>query len=1222
MTATIKRVFPKIASSRKVPDEIKATIGKLARDPHGTARGSQNIRIPDQRVLSHVANKTIASINDARNMFQVLPDMDYARQIIVSATISPGDLTDTKVIYSVNNDDLDTNLTGPMLREVQSFFDDTYRITKLLPKILNDVLFEKGSYPILIMPESSIDQIINTDQYKGASLEAAVVSLENHLKEEVGQDGVYVPWGALGFPSQVKGQAGVSFESLKQEEYAKYSHISFPSMESNDGKNVARKSACEALNLIAGKHDKNFVVTDNANILKRPMVLETKRKLSIRRIYGGKLRGGLNRTARPSAQPSAQPLTGAKVHYDGKNVSLSASAESAPSMEASSDKKMSTLNEVESAFYSQRRYKHIPVQPVLTKTQVGADTYGHPVVMHLSPESVIPIHVPGNPAEHVAYFVLLDINGNPLNVTAHDNYYDDIRNQLNGNDQFSSQVLQTARRGHEGQGTLNNEIIEEMTRIHSETIESDLLSRLRAGVMEGEYNISRTDHINQVMFSRHLKGQKTIMLYVPAEMLTYIAFEYNEYGVGKSLLEDAKILGSIRAALMLSNTLATINNAAGGKTITITLDPKDENPAETVEFLLSEHAKVNSEGFARIIGQTHPLGLADQIQNHGVNVVVEGNTRYPETKFDVSSRDGTARTIDSEIEKTFRDRHFQVFGLSAEMADGINEADFATTVVQKNLMLLKRVIQNQDKLEPFLCDFVRQYSLNSGILLDLLRTIVGENKKYLDKGERDSAGIDEFIHEFLMALEVSLPRPEINDIAKQMEAYDAYTAGLEKIIDAHLSEEMFITDANVGVEDILPAVKKNVMAEFQRRWLRQRNIMSEVDIFSTMDEDDAPSFNFMEVSEKHMEGLTNTLMKYMKSALKGKEKKAAKIAEIEALKEAANNPGGDGTDGLNDTGELGDDGLGDPNAELGADADPNALDSGGVDDGTGNIDGFDGLDDPNAELGADADPNADPVLAEGADGVDAVDPLAEPGADDAALAAEPGADAEVDAFAAPADADAPLEDVPAVDADAEIPAGDDVAIPDADAAVPPAEDAPIPDADAPPAEETPPADDLDLGADAPLPDAEEPPADDAPVVEEPPAEPDAEVPEIPDVEAPPAEEPPAEPEAAAEEPPVEEPEPVEPTEEEPPVEPEPPVEEEPVPEAEPVEDEPKPELTDEQQGTVDAAKVLDTMTEQEEEMPDAGDLSANIDIPEHEDAEESAADKEAREKKEKDEKDE
>lgn len=1004
MPSVIKRVFPKIASSRKIPDEIKATIGKLARDPHGTSRGSKGIQIPDNRVLGHVANKTIGNINDARNGFQVLPDMDYARQIIVSATISPGDLTETKVLYSVNNDDLDTNLTGPMLREVQTFFDDTYRITKLLPTILSDVLFEKGSYPILIMPESSIDQIINSDQYKGASMESAVASLENHLREEVGADGIYVPWGALGFPSQTNKGAGVSFESLTKEELTKYSHIVFPSMESNDQGNVTRKNACDALNLIAANREKNFVVTDNPNILKRPMVLETKRKIAIRRIYGGKLRGGLKRT---SSTPQPNPAAGQSILYDGKSVKLATGFESASLEDA---RKPTTLNEVESAFYSQRRYQHIPVQPVLTKSQVGAETYGHPIVMHLSPEAVIPIHVPGNPAEHVAYYVLLDINGNPLSVTAHDNYYDDIRNQLNSNDQFSSQMLQTARRGMEGQGTINNEIIDEMTRIHSDTIESDLLARLRAGVMDGEYNLSRTDHISQVMFSRHLKGQKTIMLYVPAEMMTYIAFDYNEYGVGKSLLEDAKILTSIRSALMLANTLATLNNAAGGKTIAITLDPKDENPAETVEFLLSEHAKVNSEGFARIIGQTHPLGLADQIQNHGVNVMVEGNSRYPETKFDVSSRDGTAKPVDLDLEKTMRDRHYQVFGLSSELADGINEADFATTVVQKNLMLLKRVIHNQDKLEPFLCDFVRQYTLNSGILLDLLRAIVEENKKFLPDGKKSSADVDEFIHDFIMALEASLPRPEVNDIAKQMEAFDAYTAGLEKIVSVYLSEEMFITDANVGVEDILPAVKANIISEFQRRWLRARNIMSEVDIFSTMDEEDAPAFDFLEVSQNHLEGLTNSLMKYMKSALKNLEKKSKKKAEIEKLKADADGMGGGddlggGTDDLGGTDGLDGGGLDD---DLGG-----GDDGLGLDDGTGTGDDL-GL--GGDDTGLPAEDGTDP-LAEGTDGVD---PLAETGD---ALPAEDGTDAGVDNFDVGAD-DTSTE-VPAESTDTEIPATDD-----------------------------------------------------------------------------------------------------------------------------------------------------------------------------------------------------
>ena len=914
MSQELKRVFPKLPSSRKVSDDLRATISKLARDPHGTTQGSRNIRIPDQRALGHIANKTVNNINDARNLFQVLPDMDYARQIIISATISPGDLTDTQLIYSVINDDLDSNLTGPLLRELQDFYDGTYRIRKLLHPILNDVLFEKGSYPLLTIPESGIDSIINGPQNKKSSLESSVVSLESFLQSETNSAGVYRPYGILGFPNGAGGK-GASFESFAaSDEYVKHSYVSFSSLESHDDKNVSRKNAINGLEMIAKKHAENIMVTDNPMILKHPMIQETKRKLMVRRIYGGKLHG---RTPSRSAAAASNV-----VRLKDGVVSVS--------NEAKGGKEFGSLRDVENAFYTERRYQHIPVQPLLTKSQVGTQTFGHPVVMHLPAESVIPIHVPGNPKEHVGYFVLLDINGNPLNVTSHDNYYDDIRGQLNSNDQFSTQVLQTVRRGLEGQGTLNNEIIEEMTRIHAETVEADLLGRLRSGAMDGNYNISRTDHINQVMFSRHLKGQKTIMLYVPAELMTYIAFDYNEFGVGKSLLEDGKILGSIRAALMLSNTLASINNATGGKTIAITLDPKDENPAETVEFMLSEYAKVNSEGYARIIGQTHPLSLADQIQNHGVNVIVEGNSRYPETKFDVQRRDGTNSPIDTELEKDMRDKHWQFFGLSPEMADGVNQADFATTVVQNNLMLLKRVIQNQEKLDPFLTDFVRNYTLNSGILLDNLRAIIEENKKHLPKEFKGEDGIDEFISEFVNAVLVELPAPEVNNVQKQLDAYTQYSEGLEKVIDAYMSAEMFITDTTQGMEEIFDAVKKNVMAEFQRRWLRKRGVMSELDIFNQMEEDNSPAFNFMEINQNHMDGLVKSLQKYMKAALKATKKREAEAEEIAKLKEDIAATGGD------DFGGGGDDSLDEP------------LD-GGMDDGLGGDDELP----PDDELGLD-----------------------------------------------------------------------------------------------------------------------------------------------------------------------------------------------------------------------------------------------------------------------------
>lgn len=895
MSDQTTRRFPRFLTQRSISNEVKATIAKLGADPNGTGRQRENMRLPDGRVMSHIANQTIGNIQDARNLFQVLPDMDYARQVLISATISPGDLTDTKVLYSIKNDALDTNLTGPLLRKVQEFFDNSYRIRSLLHPILNDVMFETGSYPVLIMPESSIDRIINADNYSGVSMESAINILDGHLQEETDSSGRYVPWGILGNPvndprQRVDSYTGVSFESLTYSRDNSYVRdvdvskikISFESLSSDDGSQEAMKDLANVLQKRITEQGPTIEVSDNLNILKRPMVIDTRRKIAVRRIYGGRLH------QRASLESRAQ------------NGDVNAQR---------------NLAAIEKSLYSKRRYKHIPVQPVMTHLQTGQETFGHPLVIHLPSESVIPIHVPGNPAEHIGYYVLLDIDGNPISVADQTTYYDDIRSQMSSADGYSSQVLAQARRGMEGMGGINNEIIDEMSRIHSEAVEVDLLSRLRSGALSGNYQLGKTENINRIMLARHLKGQRTTMLFVPAELMSYIAFDYNEFGVGKSVLEDGKILGSIRAALMLANTLATINNAVGGKTIEIELDPEDENPVETVEFMLAEHAKVNSQGFSRIVGSTHPLGLADQIQNHGVNVVVSGNTRYPETKFNVGQRDGTSKPVDTELEEMMRKRHIQMFGLSPELMEGINQTDFATTVVQNNLMLLKRVIQNQEKFEPFLTEIVRRYVLNSGVFLTEMREVVRANIKFLpdeiakDAKLSDEEKVDTFIYEFIEALFVELPSPEVGDIKKSTEAFEAYSDALDKVIDAYMSEEMFATDTGIGMEEVLPNVKAVVKAEFQRRWLRNNNIMPELDVFNTVSEEEgAPAFDLLEAAGNHLDGLNNALSDYIKKVLKAAKRRAKAAEKIAQSKQALEDAKGGSTDM--------DDGLGGEGGEL------------------------------------------------------------------------------------------------------------------------------------------------------------------------------------------------------------------------------------------------------------------------------------------------------------------
>lgn len=993
MSSEQTRKFVRYAAQRSMSNEVKAAISKLGADPHGASQPRNNVRLPDGRVMAHVASQTIGNIRDARNLFQVLPDMDYARQILISATISPGDLTDSKVLYGLQDTTLDSSLVGPLIRNAQEFFDNSYRIRTLLHPMLNDIMFETGSYPLLILPEASIDRIINAENYSGVSLESAVVTLDSHLREETDGRGHYKPWGVLGNPDSSKpsnlkqgvmgdGQVGVSFESLMgMDNYVhsiaapsiSVSLESFvPDVEENRELRVKLSDLGKTAKASVESKGSTIDVTDNLSILKRPMVLETRRKLAVRRIYGGKLHG---------------------------RASLESRAE------RGDDDAKRTLSAIEKSMYSKRRYKHVPVQPIMTHKQTGTETYGHPLVMHLPSEAVIPVHVPGNPAEHVGYYVMLDIEGNPISIADKMSYMEDIRAQMNNVDSQASQLIQQARRGFEGLGDINDEIIMEMSKVYSETVEDDLLQRLKNGALSGNYELGKTDNVNRLMLARHLKGQRTVMLYVPSEMMVYAAFDYNEFGVGKSLLEDGKILGAIRASIMLANTLATINNAVGGKTIEITLDPDDEDPASTVEFMLSEHAKVNSQGFSRLLGSTHPLGLADQIQNHGVNVVVSGNTRYPETKFDVTSREGTSRQIDADFEETMRRRHIQMFGLSPEIMEGINQTDFATTVVQNNLMLLKRVIQNQEKFEPFLTDFVRRYMLNSGIFLDDMRGLIKENvanlPEYISKdsslaSEEDK--VEAFLFDFINNLTVTLPSPEVGDIKKAMESFDSYSEALDKVIDAYINEEMFAADYALGMEEMIPNIKAVTKAEFQRRWLRKYNVMSELDIFNTMQEEEgSPAFDLMEAASEHLDGINSAVSGYVKQLLKAANKRAKtlqKIADEKAKLQAEKDTVSSG--GTDDTG--GEEGLD-------SGSDDASLDGEGGSDDLSLDDGAEGGDDLNLDDGGEG--TDDLGLDEGSDAeLDSTTEGEEGSGENEELGLDEGGDAEASSVDAELDVDA------------------------------------------------------------------------------------------------------------------------------------------------------------------------------------------------------------------------
>lgn len=970
------------------------------------------LRAPDLALLTKISDTTTANIADAASMFQLLPDTELAMQILVSSILSPKDMVNTELSFGVDTAHFNSEVGGLMVEVIRDHFETDYKISELASKILQDILFFTGSYPMLVLPESSIDQMINSPTR--ISNESIGSLMDN--------DGKLPPLGILGNPPSDSRTARRTM-SASLENY-------LTTMGQNTGYNPTVMFTGEGKSF-----DPGISVVDNPSILKVPMLEDKLRSDRLRDL-----------------------LQTQKLAPRSRRHKLRASNEGFGLAGGNSTQK---VDEKETSLYRRRRFSTVPIMPVTPHTQLKKKSVGHPLVMRLPSESVIPVHVPSDPEDHLGYFVLLDQQGNPLTRTSEQDYYADMAANINANQEMVTQLLQTTKRASEGrQDPDRSQDIQELERIYADLVEAQLKQRLANGGLHDEnIKVARPDSVYRIMLARTFAHMQTQVLYVPAEMMTYMAFDYNKYGIGTSLLQQSKIIGGIRALLMFSNTMGSLKNSVARTRLDITLDPNDQDPSSTVEFLMHEYAKTRQGAFP--LGASNPLDLVSFLQNSSTEVTVQGNTRYPETKMEVGDMQSQRALPNAELETNMRKIHLMSMGLSPETVDAGANAEFATTVVQNNLLLAKRVILYQNRFTNFLEDFSRKYVISSEPLMDQLREIVRENIDKLSKdhqrmseasseraaqagagGQRrtdeagatldesyeaqvvvrtvadhrtdeqlenapekdeSDAGIEAVVMDFVEALQVSLPAPDTAKLKNQMQSYDEYEQSLEKALKAYLDASFLeangLGDLSETIESTIAAVK----AYYLRQFLRENNILPELDDITQSSGDDGPSMNLMEINAAHLEGVSKSILSYMKQVSEFRKKNNEAFTEIKDKMGDTSNMGGGSSDmGGSDTG-----------GDLGGDT--------GSDDDAGGLGDFSipGLDDADADQsGSLADGPADPASDAGEGGT------LEDGPVDVSTPSDVSGDATGEDNTADTLADGPEETTPT---ETDAPAADDAA---------------------------------------------------------------------------------------------------------------------------------------------------------------------------------------------------
>ena len=857
---------------QKNPDAFDTIGPKMVRGEQTDAaiQDKELIQNPQHDVfIKNAVSRSIERVNDNANILQMLPDTKQSIEIIIGTVLSPKDMMQPTLTFR-NTNKVFGDAAGSMIKMIENYFTSSYKIQDKLSDMLWDILGKTGSYPIAVLPETSVDHMINSNTR--VTMEDVTGSLFNN-------DGKLQNLGYLG-------ASGTQEETTSTEELSFLDFMKSVSME-----NYAETSASRKVNDVLLDSCLNIKVLDNFDALKLPLLK--------------------NKISRQASHDIVQRRR--ETIQDQRFITHRVSSSEAMRVDTR-DYTQSTQTEKQlQKFYPDRQFKATPVMRVRSRMNLEKETVGHPLCLKIPTESTIPVFNPMDPRDHIGYFIMIDQTGNAVRLTDLDNMYKMLQTSSNvaSNSSVMSYLLQqSANASNPASFDINRLTMMEgfgrAAPIFQEMVERDLLERLSRGTFGTGLSLGRIETASMIMLSRAIAGKHTQLLFIPADLMAYLAIDYDEYGLGKTLLDDSKLIAALRSMNMVVNSIASSKNAITKRILNAELDPAEKNPQKAMQMIMHEYVKGTQAEYPLT---NNPVDQINFLQMAGVQVNIADHPRLPSSKLGVDYIDNQYKPIDTTFDEWLKKLHAQAIGVSPELIEGAGSTDFATQTVLANVLTARRIDMISRKFTASLTNFIRMYTYNSQILYDELKNLVKTNHVRLKKADGTLLTDDEVVVLFIESIEVSLPVPDTTQQKEQKEAFEAQAEFYETAITYFFDPE-FLTESDLGrlgsMENI-SKLQKYIKSHFMRQWMQENGVMTELFDMITTDGKGRPLIDFLEQKDKHMEALMSTFMPLMKKEMK----RSGDInAELDKYEEGLTNPpaeAGGGSGGFDSSQSMDDD---------------------------------------------------------------------------------------------------------------------------------------------------------------------------------------------------------------------------------------------------------------------------------------------------------------------------
>ena len=765
----------------------------------GTHENSVKNTTDPSSYLKEVMDMAEEVIEDIRALYAMNPEIPLAKSILVSSIISPNDFQTDSILVTCQIDGLSSEIQQDLNEYLAKLFNDELKFASRLEKWLGNALFDYGASPVLVIPR------VNTK---------LLAARDNYVKYKVTGDKKYIEdidISAEGFI----GIAEVVDTTLSMEsELIVCSDDAIDMVITDNEIHAAIEAAVPKVKDRSNPKNKNVVQTAASKVKS-----EVNKKLK---------------------EVSSNIIISTDVSCVNDNSELK-----------------NKLGKIEEQVGAQ--FKNLSGQGdmMLLSDEGIEDDYC--AILETPPSATIPITVPGAPSRHIGYFLVTDYHGRPMNIKnklARDGSTDNIIGEMTDT-MFGGNYL----------GSLIKSISEKdkhnmMSNIFGIAI-SNMMKRTFSKITdldEGVEEISIDDHeaITNCLLYTMMSNQKIKLVFVPASLMTYYAFEYKDNGMGKSLIEDLSYLLSLRTSLIISKTLATMREAEDNKTVEVEIQDTDTNIEETLATVKELFIRKRYPKFSN-----NPHIATRELIGHAVSVVPSSIPGISD-KLGVQVNDNapSSASPDSEI-LDYLDEMISVgFGVPPSAINKMKEEEYAVSVATNNLFFSNNIRRKQSVVVECNNKLAANYIRYNSDVKDKILEILKDSVLNKDAQDRDVSNMQLV----LSNLNLGLASPKMSATKAQMEELDSFMDLVDKVVERVYNDDMYGIDDRDAAESI-KSIRTLIKSDSVREFIHSSGLAN---MFNIPDTEDLPSHKIRDFM-RYVKHLNDGMVKFKEALDKGKE---------------------------------------------------------------------------------------------------------------------------------------------------------------------------------------------------------------------------------------------------------------------------------------------------------------------------------------------------------------